>query len=44
MLDRFDSGPLTPGSNIAISFDVPGVCSLFCTLRPGMAATVTVSD
>ena len=41
-LDDFDSGLLTPGSNYALSFDEPGVYSLFCTLHPDMVATVTV--
>ncbi len=43
-LDTFDSGLLTPGSNFEVSFDEAGVYSLFCTLHPGMAATVTVTD
>ncbi len=41
-LDEFDSGLLTPGSNFALSFDRPGVYSLFCTLHPDMVADVTV--
>jgi hypothetical protein len=41
-LDQFDSGLLTPGSNFALTFDSPGVYSLFCTLHPDMVATVTV--
>jgi hypothetical protein len=41
-LDEFDSGLLTPGSNFALSFDSPGVYSLFCTLHPDMVASVTV--
>jgi hypothetical protein len=41
-IDDFDSGLLTPGSNYALSFDEPGVYSLFCTLHPDMVATVTV--
>ena len=41
-LDDFDSGLLTPGSNFELSFDQPGVYSLFCTLHPDMVATVTV--
>jgi hypothetical protein len=41
-LDDFDSGLLTPGSNFALSFDNPGVYSLFCTLHPDMVANVTV--
>jgi plastocyanin len=41
-LDDFDSGLLTPGSNYAVTFDEPGVYSLFCTLHPEMIATVTV--
>ena len=43
-LDEFDSGLLTPGQNFELSFDEPGVYSLFCTLHPDMAATVTVND
>ena len=43
-LDMFDSGLLTPGQNYELSFDEPGVYSLFCTLHPDMAATVTVDD
>ncbi len=42
MLDEFDSGLLEPGSNFEVSFDEPGVYSLFCTLHPDMQATVTV--
>jgi plastocyanin len=41
-LDQFDSGLLTPGSNFELTFDAPGVYSLFCTLHPDMVATVTV--
>ncbi len=41
-LDEFDSGLLTPGSNFALTFDSPGVYSLFCTLHPDMVANVTV--
>ena len=41
-LDEFDSGLLTPGSNFALTFDTPGVYSLFCTLHPDMVADVTV--
>ena len=41
-LDDFDSGLLTPGSNFEVTFDEPGVYSLFCTLHPDMVATVTV--
>ncbi len=41
-LDEFDSGLLTPGSNYALTFDEPGVYSLFCTLHPDMVASVTV--
>jgi hypothetical protein len=41
-LDEFDSGLLTPGSNFAVTFDTPGVYSLFCTLHPDMVASVTV--
>ncbi len=43
-LSAFDSGLLTPGTNFELSFDEPGVYSLFCTLHPDMAATVTVTD
>ena len=42
-LADFDSGLLTPGSNYELSFDEPGVYSLFCTLHPDMVAQVTVS-
>lgn len=42
MLDTFDSGLLSPGSNFELSFDEPGVYSLFCTLHPDMVATVNV--
>jgi plastocyanin len=42
VLDDFDSGLLTPGTNYALGFDAPGVYSLFCTLHPDMVATVTV--
>ncbi|MEM9038786.1 MAG: plastocyanin/azurin family copper-binding protein [Actinomycetota bacterium] len=41
-LDVFDSGLMTPGQNFELTFDQPGVYSLFCTLHPDMAATVTV--
>ena len=41
-LDEFDSGLLTPGSNFELTFDAPGVYSLFCTLHPDMVANVTV--
>ena len=41
-LEEFDSGLLTPGSNFALTFDSPGVYSLFCTLHPDMVANVTV--
>ena len=41
-LDAFDSGLLEPGTNFELSFDEPGVYSLFCTLHPEMVATVTV--
>jgi plastocyanin len=41
-LTEFDSGLLTPGSNFAVTFDAPGVYSLFCTLHPDMVANVTV--
>jgi hypothetical protein len=43
-LDSFDSGLLTPGSNFGVTFDEPGVYSLFCTLHPDMLATVQVDD
>jgi len=43
-LADFDSGLLTPGSNYEVSFDEPGVYSLFCTLHPDMVAQVTVGD
>ena len=42
MLDDFDSGLLPPGTNYELSFDEPGVYSLFCTLHPDMVATVEV--
>ena len=42
MFDQFDSGLLDPGTNYELSFDEPGVYSLFCTLHPDMQATVTV--
>jgi hypothetical protein len=42
LLDEFDSGLLDPGTNFELSFDEPGVYSLFCTLHPDMQATVTV--
>lgn len=42
MLDDFDSGLMSPGSNFELSFDEPGVYSLFCTLHPDMVATVNV--
>ncbi|MFN3255579.1 MAG: plastocyanin/azurin family copper-binding protein [Ilumatobacter sp.] len=41
-LDEFDSGLLAPGTNYELSFDEPGVYSLFCTLHPDMVATVNV--
>jgi hypothetical protein len=41
-LDEFDSRLLTPGSNFALTFDTPGVYSLFCTLHPDMVSSVTV--
>ena len=41
-LDEFDSGLLNPGSNYSLTFDEPGVYSLFCTLHPDMVANVTV--
>ena len=43
-LASFDSGLLTPGSNFAVSFDEPGRYSLFCSLHPGMVATVEVVE
>jgi hypothetical protein len=43
-LADFDSGLLTPGSNYEVSFDDPGVYSLFCTLHPDMVAQVTVTE
>ena len=43
-LDEFDSGLLTPGSNYEVTFDEPGVYSLFCTLHPDMVATVDVTE
>jgi hypothetical protein len=43
-LDEFDSGLLAPGSNYAVTFDQPGVYSLFCALHTDMVATVTVTD
>jgi len=42
MLDEFDSGLLDPGANFELTFDEPGVYSLFCTLHADMAATVIV--
>ena len=42
LLDEFDSGLLEPGSNFELTFDEPGVYSLFCSLHPDMRATVTV--
>ena len=42
LFDDFDSGLLDPGTNFELSFDEPGVYSLFCTLHPDMQATVTV--
>ncbi len=44
VLTDFDSGLLTPGSNYEISFEQPGVYSLFCTLHPDMVAQVTVTE
>jgi plastocyanin len=44
MLDEFDSGLLTPGSNFEVNFDEPGAYSLFCTLHPDMVASVTVTN
>lgn len=41
-LDEFDSGLLSPGTNYELTFDEPGVYSLFCTLHPDMVATVNV--
>ncbi len=43
-LSDFDSGLLTPGSNYQVSFDEPGIYSLFCTLHPDMVAQVTVAE
>ena len=43
-LDDFDSGLLAPGSNYAVTFDEPGVYSLFCALHTDMVATVNVSE
>ena len=43
-LDEFDSGLLTPGSNFEVSFEQPGIYSLFCTLHPDMVASVTVTE
>ena len=43
-LDGFDSGLLTPGTNFEVRFDEPGVYSLFCSLHPGMTATVAVTE
>ena len=43
-LDVFDSGLLSPGANYELSFDEPGVYSLFCTLHADMTATVTVTE
>ena len=40
----FDSGLLTPGTNFEVSFEEPGVYSLFCSLHPDMVATVQVTD
>ncbi|NBS31068.1 MAG: copper-binding protein, partial [Actinobacteria bacterium] len=40
--NAFDSRVLTPGSNFAVTFDEPGVYSLYCTLHPGMTAEVEV--
>ena len=42
-LDRFDSGLLDPGQNFELTLDEPGTYSLFCSLHPDMAATVTVT-
>ncbi|MFT4656964.1 MAG: plastocyanin [Candidatus Aldehydirespiratoraceae bacterium] len=44
LLGNFDSGLLSPGTNFELSFDEPGVYSLFCTLHPEMVATVNVED
>lgn len=41
-LAEFDSGLLTPGSNFEVTFDTPGVYSMFCTLHPDMVASITV--
>ncbi len=43
-LDEFDSGVMAPGTNFELSIDEPGVYSLFCTLHPEMAATITVEE
>ncbi len=43
-LGEFDSGLLTPGSNFEVSFDQPGVYSLFCSPHPDMVANITVTD
>ncbi len=43
-LDDFDSGLMAPGTNYAVTFDEPGVYSLFCALHTDMVATVTVTD
>ncbi|MGA9276437.1 cupredoxin domain-containing protein [Ilumatobacter sp.] len=42
LLDEFDSGLLDPGSNYELSFDEPGVYSVFCSLHPDMQASITV--
>jgi len=42
--EAFDSGVLTPGSNFEVAFRTPGVYSLFCSLHPGMVASVRVTD
>jgi plastocyanin len=35
---------MAPGTNYAVTFDEPGVYSLFCALHTDMVATVTVTD
>ena len=43
-LSDFDSGVLGTGQSYELSFDDPGVYSLFCALHPDMTAVVTVED
>ena len=38
----FDSGVIGTGQSFELSFDNPGVYSLFCVLHPDMTAQVTV--